>query len=1325
MNNSTALDSESPTITVDDSAIRHTTANDSNNAITREPSSSSSSLSASASASSVDPRLRHMQTESHIPLREAVQSVLPVSESISTSASALSLKEPISAQEQTEPQKELQATIEPDPSLIQSIATTPIIRKSGFNHRIRSMTTTELSSPTTASLSKSPTTGSLSKSPTTASLSKSLTTASLSKSPTTAPLFKSPTTPLTASSNSNITYRSLVDPASTSDPHMSILSNRQNSLPTSIAKSQIRSQIRSVSHSQPSSAASLEPLPDRSSRSRSRTTPVRTLSDILNSVSDTDPELLNHMMKSVASTTVSSTATTPSTAATMNASSRPISPTLRSQKWRARGNSYTDAHHRPLHQQQKNLSVRPASMAVLDASASMLLSPTAALSIPARRSSPLLSSTNAQLSSSSLLSMPGGVALSESDRNSHSGGGGGHTTMVDHILGRLTAQAAVYDGNLNQSSMSYLSNATTMTATAAAAVEDSQLHPNTRGRMSQATLDRRDRMTEYLSERYRLIWSAADPFLTDASGEGSGALGSGSRFNPLKAIRWRRSKWRMAVLGTTAISAAPSAATSTAAVVDSSSAMNLAEYLVSASPWFVSNKELAEYLISAKFNSEGSGCRRASLTMEDPEPVDMGNSLLIDFLGDVSLFPTATSNPVSPISATTVSSSASRSGLIATGMEQPPALPLPRIDDEDRVRVGRAPLPSVDIIVSTASDGRMGESRVEESATKGVMSENGDRSQMSSTTTTTPTTTTPTTTTPTTATTTAVSPTPLSILSRPHIRIHPLSRRPSLRVMSEWISGGFRTNPAVASNGRGGNSNLNDHRSSGGSGSGGGGGDGNTIGAGGSVTDTNSGRYRRSGSIHSISPAMSVPPHRMVDSSHGASIIGGLNPTGGAARRLRRLGSRRDGNEDTETNTLDLPHAGLGSQGARHGLHRRYASLTSGYAFGGSPPSVPEYSLGGAATDLSLRGIRNDFTHLSSNGHQQRGSVLGPREDGSSLRPTPLHRQGSMRKLKGTFHAETKPTRARLRGMTSAGISSLTVRPAESRMSNGERSLELRCRRRMEASRLDVVSGNGLAVRIKNLFKALVRAQRELLSVVNPGSISKTNGDALYTNTNDSTGGSHGEYESAIDMLEATLSSYKRMHEFIRLGLKKAQESQATHAKVDALLSVLQGRVGAESMRIVQVSSEHALLLNEGAARSRRRQRQERQERHGSQGEGDMDESKSSIATTTEEGQGERPEGKRGHAGIRIDREESSRNASASHMHSWKMQMGYFMFACVLNVVAYLFWIAYSLWRVVRAGLRICCCCCSRSSSGSNVRQRAMQARSRHDYEHVSVEGET
>ncbi|KAH9251197.1 hypothetical protein BASA81_010976 [Batrachochytrium salamandrivorans] len=76
--------------------------------------------------------------------------------------------------------------------------------------------------------------------------------------------------------------------------------------------------------------------------------------------------------------------------------------------------------------------------------------------------------------------------------------------------------------------------------------------------------------------------------------------------------------------------------------------MNLAEYLVSASPWFVSNKELAEYLISAKFNSEGSGCRRASLTMEDPEPVDMGNSLLIDFLGDVSLFPTATSNPVSP-----------------------------------------------------------------------------------------------------------------------------------------------------------------------------------------------------------------------------------------------------------------------------------------------------------------------------------------------------------------------------------------------------------------------------------------------------------------------------------------------------------------------------------------------------------------------------------------------------------------------------------------------------------------------------------------------------
>ncbi|KAH6563698.1 hypothetical protein BASA62_008378 [Batrachochytrium salamandrivorans] len=603
-------------------------------------------------------------------------------------------------------------------------------------------------------------------------------------------------------------------------------------------------------------------------------------------------------------------------------------------------------------------------------------------------------------------------------------------------------------------------------------------------------------------------------------------------------------------------------------------------------------------------------------------------------------------------------------GLSPTGMEQPPALPLPRIDDEDRVRVGRAPLPSVDIIVSTASDGRMGESRVEESATKGVMSENGDRSQMSSTTTTTPTTTTPTTTTPTTATTTAVSPTPLSILSRPHIRIHPLSRRPSLRVMSEWISGGFRTNPAVASNGRGGNSNLNDHRSSGGSGSGGGGGDGNTIGAGGSVTDTNSGRYRRSGSIHSISPAMSVPPHRMVDSSHGASIIGGLNPTGGAARRLRRLGSRRDGNEDTETNTLDLPHAGLGSQGARHGLHRRYASLTSGYAFGGSPPSVPEYSLGGAATDLSLRGIRNDFTHLSSNGHQQRGSVLGPREDGSSLRPTPLHRQGSMRKLKGTFHAETKPTRARLRGMTSAGISSLTVRPAESRMSNGERSLELRCRRRMEASRLDVVSGNGLAVRIK------------------------TNGDALYTNTNDSTGGSHGEYESAVDMLEATLSSYKRMHEFIRLGLKKAQESQATHAKVDALLSVLQGRVGAESMRIVQVSSEHALLLNEGAARSRRRQRQERQDRHGSQGEGDMDESKSSIATATEEGQGERPEGKRGHAGIRIDREDSSRNARASHMHSWKMQMGYFMFACVLNVVAYLFWIAYSLWRVVRVGLK-------------------------------------
>ncbi|KAH9251196.1 hypothetical protein BASA81_010975 [Batrachochytrium salamandrivorans] len=361
MTNSTALDSEPPTITVDDSAIGHTTANDSNNVITREPSSSSSSL--SASSSSVDPRLRHMQTESHIPLREAVQSVLPVSESISTSASALSLKEPISAQEQAEPQKELQATIEPDPSLIQSITTTPIIRKSGFNHRIRSMTTTELSSPTTASLSKSPTTASLSKSLTTASLSKSLTTASLSKSPTTAPLFKSPTTPLTASSNSNITYRSLVDPASTSDPHMSILSNRQNSLPTSIAKSQIRSQIRSVSHSQPSSAASLEPLPDRSSRSRSRTTPVRTLSDILNSVSDTDPELLNHMMKSVASTTLSSTATTPSTAATMNASSRPTSPTLRSQKWRARGNSYTDAHHRPLHQQQKNLSVRPASMA--------------------------------------------------------------------------------------------------------------------------------------------------------------------------------------------------------------------------------------------------------------------------------------------------------------------------------------------------------------------------------------------------------------------------------------------------------------------------------------------------------------------------------------------------------------------------------------------------------------------------------------------------------------------------------------------------------------------------------------------------------------------------------------------------------------------------------------------------------------------------------------------------------------------------------------------------------------------------------------------------
>ncbi|KAH9251198.1 hypothetical protein BASA81_010977 [Batrachochytrium salamandrivorans] len=304
-----------------------------------------------------------------------------------------------------------------------------------------------------------------------------------------------------------------------------------------------------------------------------------------------------------------------------------------------------------------------------------------------------------------------------------------------------------------------------------------------------------------------------------------------------------------------------------------------------------------------------------------------------------------------------------------------------------------SPLPSVDIIVSTASDGRMGESRVEESATKGVMSENGDRSQMSSTTTTTPTTTT--------------------------------------TDNDDTDNGNYYC--AVASNGRGGNSNLNDHRSSGGSGSGGGGGDGNTIGAGGSVTDTNSGRYRRSGSIHSISPAMSVPPHRMVDSSHGASIIGGLNPTGGAARRLRRLGSRRDGNEDTETNTLDLPHAGLGSQGARHGLHRRYASLTSGYAFGGSPPSVPEYSLGGAATDLSLRGIRNDFTHLSSNGHQQRGSVLGPREDGSSLRPTPLHRQGSMRKLKGTFHAETKPTRARLRGMTSAGISSLTVRPAESR----------------------------------------------------------------------------------------------------------------------------------------------------------------------------------------------------------------------------------------------------------------------------------------------------
>ncbi|KAK5668715.1 hypothetical protein QVD99_004509 [Batrachochytrium dendrobatidis] len=1022
-------------------------------------------------------------------------------------------------------------------------------------------------------------------------------------------------------------------------------------------------------------------------RSRSKTDPpFRSLGDILGSVSDSDPQLIHHMMATIAVSPNLSHLTNSHENIMHSSTSAPAllsahDPTrlqsLRSQTL-VDPASGTHASADSIHlRSNTNLSSNPRRP-----KGNMYSRSRSSVRVPSPNLS-LRADTSALIPTITTTSVPRSSIIGRSRSSSRQNSGGKETALnptVSHILDRLAIQA----------------NTLTSSSTVASG-QPSEISA-IRG-VSKQTLARLDHMRDEISDRYRLIFSACTlshtsvyAHSTHASDSTASILDSAAHaekgYNPLKVIRWRRSKWKQAVLESTSPGFSNDQPTQSVMGVKQSSVT---------SNWLVTNDELAEYLVSSKFNNDSGN--RGLMLVDDPETLELGNNLLMEFLSNTS--------PTAPLSASTYSakpSFASRNNSIMLPSEpqsthtsparnsilHPPDITYPLASRPS----GNGELPAVDILISTTKNST-DSLPIQPSPVlleSNLLAPSDCNTRPLST-----------------ASSSFTQPellkidsvTPWELQQPPSLaqqQIQPVtvavqaksdaggkhSRVSSFRGVPDWLTSGLRSVGSSAHPLSGGvNASIEKHRR---------------------AESTSS---QRLNAIMMDKPLDAPSP---TTSAHGSS-----------GRRLRRLGQPRAGQDmtanegDAGGSIFDGLSLSSGSQnGTKRGGHRRYASLAGGNLNSKALEDGSAFKL--EAWDVSKSAQSSSFNGRVLSDHQLRPAKLS---QSMLIYSASKRLQPNVSLVKSRLHINKRPDLIRRLPMF-----------------KGEQLLIDKFQSVLEASKKDILSSKGFSQHIKEL----VKTQKELMEsirVMNPSydskpDVGKTTQSPLSVSI------------LKLGTFESTLEACTRMRMYIQKNLSYAEHNRSQYLKMDIKLSSLQQRVERESLRLVTISSNHSGLVTEGMRHQANGNRYNKSatlhsstssskpkagmptvngstpldrtdvqvKKHhssllaavrGSKSQDLSDESSDSCSNASDSqhfGVKDGIEYTQGshrmnhHKGSLGGIGATGSNGSGIHL-SWQTQLGYALFAYVLNILAFIFWGVYMLWRAVT--MVFCCGWCNRN----------------------------